>query len=125
VKLIIATVQPDKLQDIQEGLAGPDACIMYVSQVGDLRASLRGIYRGTEYTEPRPRVRLEIVVLNDLVVPDIIQTITRIAYVPNAERLSYGSILVMPLEAWVQISADQPGPVLDESRATSFRREAS
>jgi len=55
-------------------------------------------------------MRLEIVVVNDLAVPDIIDEIAHAVSTTNPDQTTYGSIFVMPLDEWVQISANQPRP---------------
>src|SRR5262245_47062103 len=81
---------------------------MYVSPVGDVRESILGHYRGSEYREPRPRLRLEVVVANDLRVQDTVADIGRIACAPSSPGRSGGSIFVMPLDEWLYIPAVQP-----------------
>lgn len=125
VKLIIAMIQADKLQAIQEALNEPDAYIMYVSSVGDIREPVLGSYRGTAYEEPRPRLRLEIVVVNDLMVQDAIEVITRVACTPNLERISNGGIFVMPLDEWIRMPADRPRSVPNAQETPHSAREAS
>ena len=109
MKLIVATIQPDKLEAIEHALQAPGTYVLYVTKVGDLRESLLGHYRGAEYRNPRPALRLEIVVVNDLVVQDVIDTINEIACTPNGEHVSTGSIFVIPLNQWVRIPAEQLG----------------
>src|SRR5215475_3158233 len=108
MKLIVAMIRPDKLEAVQQALTEPDAYVLYVSRVGDLRESLVGHYRGADYLEPRPRLRLEIVVVNDLIVQDVIDTLVDIACVPNRERVSNGGIFVIPLDQWIRIPSERP-----------------
>ena len=103
MKLIVAVIPGDKLWEIKETLKEPDVYIMYVSPVGDVRESIVGHYRGSEYRNPRPRLRLEVVVVNDLRVQDTVVDICRIACTRHR-----GSIFVMPLDEWVHISAELP-----------------
>src|SRR5262245_6178768 len=106
MKLIVATVPTDRLRQIQEELRGPDATVLYVSGVGDLRETLVGAYRGATYIEPRPRTRLEIVVMNDLAVPDVMDCLKNAACGPAPTTPTQGSIFVLPLEDYVVISAN-------------------
>jgi nitrogen regulatory protein PII len=125
VKLIVAMIRSDRVQAVQEALKEPDAYVLYTSSAGDIRECLTGTYRGSDYREPRPRVRLEVVVVNDLVVQDTIDVITQVACAPNPERISNGSIFVMPLEEWVRIPADQPRPTPNPDERIYSAREAS
>src|SRR5262245_33650067 len=97
MKLIVATVPTDKWQAVQEAVQGTEAYILYVSAVGDLRDTLVGSYRGSTYTEPRPRTRLEIVVANDLAVADVVETLKEAASAPNSHKPTNGSIFILPL----------------------------
>ena len=125
MKLIVAMIRSDRLQAIQEALTEPEAYIMYISSVGDIRETITGTYRGTEYAEPRPRLRLEIVVVNDLFLQDTIEVVARIACAPNPEGASSGSIFVMPLEDWIQLRANRPTPVSNGQEVQYSGREAS
>ena len=111
MKLIIAMIQPDTLQAVQDSLKEPDVYTLYVSQVADVRQLLPAKYRGCEYPQPQLLLRLEMMVVNDLMVHDVIDTIVRIASEPNRERGNKGSIFVTPLDAWVCIPDDQPATV--------------
>jgi len=125
MKLIIAMIRPDRLQDIQAALKEPDAYTMYVSQVGDLREFLPRKYRGALYPEPRPRIRLEVVVVNDLMVQEVIDVIVRLACVPDSDRISNGSIFVASLDEWILIPANQPTTVASTKPLAYPKREAS
>jgi nitrogen regulatory protein PII len=116
MKLIIATIRPDKFQSIQQALNTSDAYVIYIGTVGDVKDSVFSHYRGAEYHAPRPRLRLEIVVVNDLVVQDVIDAIVDIASEPNQEHVGNGSIFVMPLDEWIRIPPEQPRRVIGEHR---------
>ena len=111
MKLIVATIHTDKWRAVQDALRGPDAHILYISAVGDLRETLVGNYRGASFSEPRPRTRLEIVVANDLAVPDVLDALKFAACDPNLQKITSGSIFVLPLEEWITIPEERPGPV--------------
>ena len=125
MKLIVAMVASDKLQAIQEALNEPDAYIMYVSPVGDIRESVPGSYRGLQYREPRPRIRVEMVVVNDLMVQETIDVITQAACTPNSNGVSNGSIFVMPLDGWIRIPASRPRTVPNADKRGDCAGEAS
>lgn len=120
MKLIVAVIPGDKLWEIKETLKEPDVYIMYVSPVGDVRESTVGHYRGSEYRNPRPRLRLEVVVVNDLRVQDTVADICRIACTRHP-----GSIFVMPLEEWVHIPAERPQAMLGSVETAHSVAEAS
>ena len=111
MKLIIAMIQPDALQVVQDSLKEPDVYTLYVSQVADVRQLLPAKYRGCGYRQPQLLLRLEMVVVNDLMVHDVIDTIVRMASERKRERGNNGSIFVAPLDDWIRIPADQPATV--------------
>jgi nitrogen regulatory protein PII len=125
MKLIVATIQTENWKVVQEALNGSDGCLIYASAVGDLRETLLGSYRGASFTEPRPRTRLEIIVMNDLVVQDVVDTIMGAAATPNMQGISNGSIFVLPLDEWIRIPANRPRPVRTSENPALTRREAS
>lgn len=125
MKLIVAVIPVDKLPEIQERLKEPDVYLMYVSRVGDVRESILGHYRGSEYREPRPRLRLEVVVANDLRVQDTVADIGRIACTPSSAGVSSGSIFVMPLDDWLHIPAVRPQTPSSSSKTAKSVRAAS
>ena len=98
---------------------------MYANQVGDVRESLLNTYRGVEYRQPRPRIRLEVVVVNDLLVQETVDVIARAAYEPKMDYISNGSIFVMPLDEWIRIPANRPMPMEKANEAAYSTREAS
>jgi len=125
MKLIVATIQPENWKAVQEALNGSDGCLIYASAVGDLRETLLGSYRGASFTEPRPRTRLEVIVMNDLLVQDVVDTIMEAAATPNMQGISNGSIFVLPLDEWISIPANRPRPVRTNENLALSRREAS
>ena len=125
MKLIVAVIPVDKLREIQEALKEPDVYLMYVSTVGDVRESILGRYRGSEYREPRPRLRLEVVVVNDLRVQDTVADIGRIACAPSSAGVGSGSIFVMPLDEWLYIPAVRPRTASSASESAKSVRAAS
>jgi nitrogen regulatory protein PII len=68
-------------------------------------------------------MRVEIVVMNDLAVPDVIDEIALAVGAANPDQITNGSIFVMPLDEWVQISANRPMP--SRQTETIHSREAS
>jgi len=125
MKLIVATLQTEKWTDVYDALKPNDAYVMYVSSVGDLRETVLGSYRGATFSEPRQRTRLEIVVMNDLVVEDIVEIIKEAAHTNDNQKISNGSIFVLPLEEWMTIPASRPRPEENTDNAPLVRMHAS
>jgi nitrogen regulatory protein P-II 2 len=103
MKLVIAVISPDKLEAVREALPEPDAYVFYVNLVGDVRDPIHSSYRGGRYTEPRPRLRIEIVVVNEMLLDEVIHVVTGAA---SSEKS--GNIFVLPLEDWIRIPASRP-----------------
>ena len=78
MKLITAVLRPDSLDAVHDALDQSEARVMSATLVVDDRYS-KATYRGLELRQPRPRFRIEVVVLNDLAVPDTIEAISRAA----------------------------------------------
>jgi nitrogen regulatory protein PII len=98
MKLVIAVISPDKLEAVREALPEPDANVFYVNTVGDLREPIHKLYRGGRFTEPRPRLRVEIVVVNEMLLDEVIG-----AVISAAAADGHGNIFVLPLEDWIRI----------------------
>jgi len=106
MKLIIAMIRPEKLAAVQDALDEPGAYLVAVSEAVDLREPCsRGTYRGLPVRLPRPRLRLEVVVVNEAVLEWTVNAIARAGSTSDRERLGDGDILVMPLGEHVRISA--------------------
>jgi nitrogen regulatory protein PII len=105
MKLLIAMVQSDKVSAIQDALKGSDAYVMYVSTAGDVHESILGTYRGADYREPRPRMRVEIVVMIDLAVQETLDLLIGVGCAAGTNSGSNGSIFVVPLDDWIRIPA--------------------
>jgi len=128
MKLIVATVKTENWKAVYEALKPLDVYLMYVSTVGDLRDTVLGSYRGAAYREPRQRARLEIIVMNDLVVEDVVEAIKEAVVTDEIQNISNGSIFVLPLEDWMTLSATRPRPlqdVQDPDQAPAVRMHAS
>jgi nitrogen regulatory protein PII len=116
-------VRSDRLTDIQTAVARRDAYVTYVSEVTDLREPVTASYHGSHYRTYRQKMRIEIVVVNDLAVQDIIDAIAHAVSADDTERSGSGSIFVTPLDQWVRIADGRSEPnfeaVGDASRRAS------
>ena len=61
MKLIVAIVQPEKLEAVQGALVNREACVLSVGSVED-QSWLIGTYRGAEHRIKRHKIRLEVVI---------------------------------------------------------------
>ena len=91
---------------MQEALTGPGVCLLSVSQASDVREpGPRARYRGLEVRVARPRLRLEVVVINEALVQWAVGNMARAAATNDAQRLGDGDILIIPLDEHVRIAA--------------------
>jgi nitrogen regulatory protein P-II 2 len=102
MKLIIAIIQPEKLDVVQAALTEQKACLMTVSQVlGEEREpGCKGTYRGGEFRVHRPKIRLEIAV-NDWVVEGAVETIIRAGATGDSGQIGDHKVFVMQLDGYV------------------------
>jgi nitrogen regulatory protein PII len=112
VKLVIAIIQPTKLNAVREALEKIEVTRM---TVGDAQGfgRQRGrteMYRGNEYTATLLRkITLEIVV-NDDFVERTIETITSVARTGPEGTIGDGKIFVIPALETIQIKDSSRGP---------------
>src|SRR3954470_1230199 len=110
MKLIIAIIRPEKLEDVQKALAERDVYLMTVSDVRGcgMQRGYTEVYRGTEF-EVRllPKVKLEIAV-NEAFVEDTIEAIVHAAR-SETGQIGDGKIFVLPLDDCVRIRTGERG----------------
>jgi nitrogen regulatory protein P-II 1 len=104
MKLIVAIIRPENLEATKTALDEPGLCLVSVGPVADGQAlALIGTYRGGEVRKAQARVRLEIVAVNEALVPWAIEAITRAGSTSDARQLGQGNIYVVPLDECVRI----------------------
>src|SRR5262245_48423951 len=107
MRMIEAILDPDQLDAVNEALAligvgGMTACEVKGEGADPGRSAL---YRGTRYAVTRPKVRVEIVVDDDLA--DAV--VRRLVVTANRERPSDGTIAVLPLRDVIRIRTGERG----------------
>jgi len=111
VKLIVAIIRPDKLEDVKRALNAVDVYLMTVSDVRGCgrQKGHTEIYRGQEF-EIRllPKLKLEIAV-NDAFVEATVEAIVHAARSGDTGRIGDGKIFVLPLEDAVRIRTGERG----------------
>jgi nitrogen regulatory protein P-II 1 len=112
MKLILAVIQPTKLNAVREALAKIEVTRLTVCDAQGY-ARQRGqteLYRGHEYAISLLRkVALEILV-NDDFVDRTIDTILHVARTAPEGTIGDGKIFVLPAERVIRISDDKAGP---------------
>src|SRR6516164_538381 len=103
MKMIVAIIRPDKLEDVQTALAKSDVYLMTVSDVRGcgIQGGYTEVYRGTEFkVRLLPKLKLEIAV-NDAFVDA--------ARAGDTGQIGDGKIFVLPLEDCVRIRTGERG----------------
>jgi nitrogen regulatory protein P-II 2 len=112
MKMIIAIIQPTKIQAVQEALRRVGVTRLTVGDAMGF-ARQRGqdeTYRGAEYkTSLLRKVTLEIAV-NDDFVERTIDCLEQVARTGNEGNIGDGKIFVVPMERAIQISDGGSGP---------------
>ena len=112
MKLVIAIIQPPKLQPVRDALEriGVERMTVCDSQGFGRQRGQTALYRGIEYkTNLLRKVTLEIVV-NDDFLDRTIATIEQIARTGPEGNIGDGKIFVLPVEEVYQINSDARGP---------------
>ena len=108
MKLIIAIIQPDKLEEVKEELYGAEVNLITVSEVlgHGRQKGVTEIYRGAKETGNLLRkVRLEIAVNDNFVEP----TIRAIVRGAKTGETGDGKIFVLDLKECVRIRTEERG----------------
>jgi nitrogen regulatory protein PII len=106
MKLIVAIIRPEALEGIRVALDEPEvsfACISHAHVIDGHAPSSTAIYRGVTVHVPHPRLRLEVVVVNDALVSWVLDAIIRVGHRDDSASMNDAKVFVMPL--------DEPGSV--------------
>lgn len=109
MKIIIAIIQPHRLEQVKEELYKADVNLITVSEVlgHGRQMGVTEVYRGTKETGNLLRkIRLEIAVNEDYVVP----TIKAIVAGAKTGKLGDGKIFMYTLDECVRIRTEEYGP---------------
>jgi nitrogen regulatory protein P-II 1 len=112
MKLIVAILQPTKLQPVQEALArvGVERMTVCDAQGFGRQKGQTETYRGVEYkTQLLRKVALEIAV-NDDFLDRTVETIISVARTGPEGNIGDGKIFVLPMDQAVQIGGLDRGP---------------
>jgi len=109
MKLIIAILQPDKLEEVHHALVDADVLRITVSRcTGHGQAEDPDLYRGQEVKPSLlPKVRIEIAV-NDAFVQPAVDAILNAAK-HNGGVIGDGKIFVLPLDDCIRIRTGEHG----------------
>ena len=108
MKLVIAVIQPFKLEEVREALTDMGIQGLMVSEVQGYgrQSGHTEIYRGAEYTVNFvPKVKIEIVI-KDSEVPNVVEKISSTA---KTGKIGDGKIFVVPVDSALRIRTDETG----------------
>ena len=111
MKLIIAIIQPDKLEAVQNALVSVEVFRLTVLEVRGFGRQLgfTEVYRGTEFkVNLLKKLQLEIAVNEDFVEPTVEAIIKAGKTEPDGE-IGDGKIFILPLEDCVRIRTGERG----------------
>lgn len=111
MKLVVAIIRPERLEDVRRALAETDVYLMTMSEVQGFgrQQGVTEVYRGQEVPERMlPKLKLEIAV-NDAFAEATVEAIVRGARSPGTGAVGDGKIFVLPLEDAVRIRTGETG----------------
>ena len=111
MKLIVAIIQPEKLEAVQQALNDRDIYLMTVTDVRGCgrQRGYTEVYRGTEIqVRLLPKVKLEIAV-TDAFVEATVEAIVHAARTPESGQIGDGKIFVLSLEDCIRIRTGERG----------------
>lgn len=109
MKLIIAIIQPDKLDEVHQALIAAEIFRITVSRVtGHGQQEDQELYRGEEVAPSLiPKVRLEIAVNDAFVEPTVAAILGAAKH--NGGVIGDGKIFILPLEETIRIRTGERG----------------
>ena len=110
MKLIIAIIQPEKLDEVRQALVDRDISRVTVSRVtGHGQQQDIDLYRGQEITpDLLPKTRIEVAV-NDAFVEPAIDAIIQAARDSDSVKIGDGKIFVSDIEQAIRIRTGETG----------------
>jgi nitrogen regulatory protein P-II 1 len=113
MKLVVAIIRPEKLEDVQKALAERDVYLMTVSDVRGCgrQRGYTEVYRGAEMQiKLIPKLKLEIAV-NEAFVEATIEAVVHAARSGETGSIGDGKIFVLPMDDCVRIRTGERGSI--------------
>ena len=111
MKLIVAIIRPEKLEEVQAALNEHDVYLMTVTDVRGCgrQRGYTEVYRGTEFqVRLLPKLKLEIAV-TDAFVEATVEAIVHAARTPECGQVGDGKIFILPLDDCMRIRTGERG----------------
>jgi len=112
MKLIIAIIQPSKLEAVKESLSHVEVFRLTVTEVQGFgrQKGYTEVYRGTETTVNLLRkIELQIAVKDDFVEPTV-EAIIQAGRTGAEGKIGDGKIFILPLDECIRIRTGERGP---------------
>ncbi|MGQ9573850.1 MAG: P-II family nitrogen regulator [Thermoguttaceae bacterium] len=112
MKLVIAVIQPTKLDAVREALQKVEVTRMTVcdAQGFGRQRGRRELYRGHEYTATLLRKIVLEIIVNDDFLERTVETIASVARTGPEGTIGDGKIFVLPAQEAIQIDDGSRGP---------------
>ncbi len=113
MKMIVAIIRPERLEEVQAALNERDVYLMTVTEVRGCgrQRGYTEVYRGAEIQiKLLPKLKLEIAV-TDAFVEATIEAIVNAARTPETGQVGDGKIFVLSLEDCVRIRTGEKGAI--------------
>jgi nitrogen regulatory protein PII len=111
MKLIVAIIRPEELERIRAALDEPGvslACISQAHVIDEHAPHSTAIYRGVQVRVPSPRLRLEVVVVNEASVSWVMDAIVRASDRGESGHVNDAKLFLVSLEEPGYVSGRQP-----------------
>lgn len=111
MKLVVAIIRPDKLEEVQKALNAVDVYLMTVTDVRGCgrQRGYTEVYRGQEIQiRLLPKLKIEIA-LTDAFVDAAVEAIVHAARTGETGQIGDGKIFVLPMEDCVRIRTGERG----------------
>ena len=113
MKMIVAIIRPERLEEVQAALNERDVYLMTVTEVRGCgrQRGYTEVYRGAEIQiKLLPKLKIEIAV-TDVFVEATIESIVHAARTPETGQVGDGKIFVLSLEDCVRIRTGEKGAI--------------
>ncbi len=113
MKMIVAIIRTEKLEEVQQALNEVDVYLMTVSEVRGCgrQRGFTEVYRAQEtVVRLLPKLKLEIA-LNEVFVEPAVEAIVRAARTGETGKVGDGKIFVLPMDDCIQIRTGETGMV--------------
>jgi nitrogen regulatory protein PII len=101
MKLIVAVIRPEALPAVQAALDEPGVILASASAASG--GEVESVYRGMRFQALQERLRVEIVVANDIVAPAVVDAVVRAASCGGLRAGDDGLVLLMELADCVRV----------------------